>query len=426
MSHKPRARVPWLRDNIGLYSLCVRWIVGILGAGLMLISYPSPAEAQDPSVESLRSKPRASWDRRDREFYLAHFDEVLGRRNVIEAGGSPRVLERGSPFAEFAEGTAGSLALERFVSEQRVAGLLVLHEGRIRLERYHLGHSVEGLWTSQSVGKSVTSTLVGVALREGHIGSLEDPVTAYLDGLKGSPYEQVTIRQLLTMTSGVRWTEDYTDQQSDWARSNRTEPAQGMSRTATYMRTLEREAEPGEKWVYKTGETHLLGDLVRAATGKSLADYLSEKIWRPYGMQTNATWVLDPSRSELAGCCIQATLRDFARFGQFVLEDGRIDGVSVVPSNWFADATKSHVQFDLSGRGYGYQWWTWGNGTFSAIGINGQFIYVNPARQLVVVISSAWPEALSQSRAAARTEFILSVLAALAAESRGVGPNPDG
>ncbi len=114
----------------------------------------------------------------------------------------------------------------------------------------------------------MTSTLVGVALREGHIGSLEDPVTAYLDGLKGSPYEQVTVRQLLTMTSGVRWTEDYTDEQSDWARSNRTEPAQGMSRTATYMRTLEREAEPGNTWVYKTGETHLLGDIVRAATGK--------------------------------------------------------------------------------------------------------------------------------------------------------------
>ena len=243
---------------------------------------------------------------------------------------------------------------------------------------------------------------------------------------RGSAYDQVTVRQLLTMTSGVRWTEDYTDAQSDWARSNRTVPAQGMSRTATYMRTLEREAEPGDKWVYKTGETHLLGDLVRGATGKPLAEYLSEKIWQPYGMEADATWVLDVSGSELAGCCIQATLRDFARFGQFVLDEGRIDGVPVVASDWFAEATTSHVQFDGSGRGYGYQWWTWGNGTFSAIGINGQVIYVNPTLRLVIVISSAWPEAVSRDRSAAQTEFILSVQAAIEAEARGgpVGVEP--
>ena len=158
------------------------------------------------------------------------------------------------------------------------------------------------------------------------------------------------------------------------------------------MRQLPAEAAPGKKWVYKTGETHLLGVLVRAATGQSLAGYLSKKIWMPYGMEQKASWTIGRTDEEIGGCCLQATLRDYARFGQFVLDEGRINGVSIVPDTWFREATR--VQIPLwPGGGYGYQWWIFNDSTFEALGIYGQQIHIDPSRRLVVVISSAWPEA---------------------------------
>jgi len=251
----------------------------------------------------------------------------------------------------------------------------------------------------------VTSTLVGIALRSGAIESLNDPVTQYIQGLQGSAYDEVTVRQLLTMTSGVRWIEDYTDLNSDLPRLYATAPASGLSVASTYMRSLPREYAPGERWVYKTGETHLLGDLVRAATGGALSDYLSDNIWKPYGMEGDATWTVDASGAELAGCCLQATLRDYGRFVMFVLGGGRIGDSLVVPSDWFGEATTSQVTIDAVGNGYGFQWWTHPNGTFSAFGIYGQTIHIDRVRDLVVVMNAAWPEALSAARAAARSEF---------------------
>src|SRR5262249_44815784 len=155
----------------------------------------------------------------------------------------------------------------------------VLVDGRVRLERYGLGHGPAGRWTSFSMAKSLTSTLVGAATRDGFIHSVDDPVTRYIAGLRGSAYEGVSIRQLLTMTSGVRWNEDYADLKSDVALFYETPPDEGFDATVSYMRKLPREAPAGEKWLYKTGETNLIGVLVEEATHRKLADYLSEKIW---------------------------------------------------------------------------------------------------------------------------------------------------
>src|SRR6185436_14134616 len=201
-------------------------------------------------------------------------------------------------------GTENAAWLDGFFDAQRVAGLLVIQDGHIRLERYGLGYDSTKRWTSQSVSKSITSTLVGAALKDGYIKSLDDPVSRYVAGLRGSAYDSVTIRQLLTMTSGVRWTEVYTDTTTDTWRFYSERAPPGMTRTVSYMRKLPREAPPGTKWVYKTGETHLLGVLVAAATGQSLADYLSATIWQPYGMERAASWSTDRSRHELGGCCL--------------------------------------------------------------------------------------------------------------------------
>ena len=290
------------------------------------------------------------------------------------------------------------------MSEQKVAGLLILQDGKIRLERYALGLSDSGRWTSMSVAKSVTSTLLGAAIKDGYIKSVDDYVTDYIPDLKGSAYDSVTIHHLLTMTTGVRWNENYTDPDSDIARFSTVPVDSGINATVSYMRSLPAEAKPGKKWVYKTGETHLIGVLVSAATGQTLSDYLASKIWIPYGMEEKATWILGRSNEELAGCCLQAKLRDFARFGQFVLDSGRINGVSIVPDDWFQAAT--HPQVSLwPGGGYGYQWWIF-NKSFEALGIHGQMIHIDPARKLVVAINSAWPEADSDERHAAANNFV--------------------
>jgi CubicO group peptidase (beta-lactamase class C family) len=366
-----------------------------------------------PSIDPA-SLPRSSftWNEDQLRVGFAHWDSVFPGREVPR-GPQVRELPPGAPLAAFSAGGGLELELERFMSEQEVAGLIVLHEGTVRLERYGLGHSDAGRWTSQSVAKSVTSTLVGAAVKDGFIASIDDPVTQYVPGLHGSAYDSVSIRHLMTMTSGVRWNEDYADQASDIARFYSAPVEPGLDATVSYMRRLRAEAAPGTKWVYKTGETHLLGVLVSSATGQTLADYLSSKLWAPYGMEQSASWSIDRTSHELAGCCLQAVLRDFARYGQFVLDGGRVGGESIVPYWWFEAATRTQVQTERPGLGYGYQWWTGDDGSFRAIGIHGQLIHVDPARRLVVAINSAWPQAGSPARWSARDDFLSAIATAI-------------
>lgn len=330
------------------------------------------------------------------------------KEHEVPKGSKVHELLQGLPITAFSTGGEKEKALEYFLTEQNVAGLLILVDGKIRLERYALGHSESDLWSSLSVAKSVTSTLVGAAIKDGYIKSVDDYVTDYLPDLKGSAYEKVTIRHLLTMTTGIRWNENYTDPDADIARLS-TDPIEpGMNATVSYMRRLPAEAEPGKKWVYSTGETDLLGVLISSATHQTLAHYLSSKIWIPYGMEQTATWTLDRTGHELAGCCLQMTLRDFARFGQFVLEDGRINGESIVPDDWFNTAT--HIQVPLwPGGGYGFGWWIFNESSFEALGIHGQMIHIDPSRRLVIAINSEWPEAESNERRMAVANFVKSI-----------------
>jgi CubicO group peptidase (beta-lactamase class C family) len=379
-------------------------------APVAYLGFCSPSSSRrDPA-----SLPRSSfqWSESEIEIGFAHWDAIFPGREVPRG---PEVHERppGAPLAAFSAGGALEEELERFMSEQKVAGLIVLHEGTVRLERYGLGYSDAGRWTSQSVAKSVTSTLVGAAVRDGFISSIDDPVTKYIPGLRGSAYDNVSVRHLMTMTSGVRWNEDYSDPASDLARFYSAPVEPGLGATVSYMRRLPAEAEPGTKWVYKTGETHLLGVLVSSATEQTLAEYLSSKLWAPYGMEQSASWSIDRSGHELAGCCLQASLRDFARYGQFVLDRGQVNGRSIVPDGWFEAATRTQVQIGWPGYGYGYQWWTADNGTYQAIGIHGQLIHIDPARRLVVAINSAWPEATSRERWLARANFLRAITTAI-------------
>jgi hypothetical protein len=249
------------------------------------------------------------------------------------------------------------------------------------------------------VVKSVTSTLVAAAIKDGYITSLDDPITTYLTELKGSAYEGASVRNVLQMASGVKWDETYTDPKSDRRKMLTIQNQQKPGAVLQFMASLPRAAEPGTVWNYSTGETHIAGALVKAAVKRPVAQYLSEKIWSKFGMETDATWWLEsPDGLEVGGSGLSATLRDYGRFGMFALNGGKIGNTQVVPEGWFADAGSSK---QVGGKtvDYGYMWWILGSsagptheGAFRAVGIFGQFIYINPKERVVIVVWSARPK----------------------------------
>lgn len=293
-------------------------------------------------------------------------------------------------------------SLQDFMQHNHVAGLLVLKNGEIAHEAYGLGNREDHLWVSFSMTKSVVSMLTGAAIADGYIGSVEDLVTDYLPQLKGSSYDNVRVRHVLQMASGTDWDENYADPQSDVATS-----PNDMLQLMEFMGSKPRVAEPGERFNYNTGETNLAGAIVRAAIGNNLAAYLTEKVWKPYGMESDATWISHgPNAGELGGCCISATLRDWGRLAMFAMSNGVLaDGTEVLPQNWMQDST----QASPASNNYGYLWWLNGDGTYRASGIFGQGIYFNPADDLIIVVQGAWPQATGAALAGHRDGLFRAV-----------------
>ncbi|MEM9570322.1 MAG: serine hydrolase [Pseudomonadota bacterium] len=353
-----------------------------------------------------------SQSQRDAGFRMMDRIPILVESRKIPTADKVHAFGEGPPLAL-------EIDLDAYMQDQRHAALIIVHNGDIRLEKYGIGFKDDGRWTSFSVAKSLTSTLVGIALKEGHIESLDDPVSKYISDLEGSAYDAVTVEQLLMMSSGIAWDETYTDPNSDVARFNDHVAEDGGSNLVDYMSQLPRAHPAGEVWNYSTGETNLIGILVREATGKDLAEYLSEKIWGPYGMQQDASWLLNEDGTEISGCCIQAATLDFARFGQFILDGAMIEGERLVPDDWIERATTKRIGYNNPGQGYGYQWWTYDNGAFSARGIFGQGIYIDPNRNLIIATNSSWTTALGydDQENPNREAFYQTVVAAIDAEA---------
>ena len=321
--------------------------------------------------------------------------ETVYQTRAIAAGNRVHALPLASRTLDPVFTHAGrDWTVDEYMSAYRVSGLLVIRNGRVLLEKYGLGRGPQDRWTSFSVAKSVTAILVGAAIQDGRIKSLQTPVTDILPELKGSAYDDVSIRQLLMMSSGVRWSEDYSDPNSDVAKgpSEGVKLAQGqpgLNPVVAYMRTLPRVHAPGTMFNYNTGETDLVGILLARAVGMGLADYASEKIWKPYGMEMEGAWVTDPGGLERGGCCISMTLRDYGRMGQFVLDEGVIDGRPILPNGWAREATSKQIENGQAG--YGYFWWMQPNGAYQATGIFGQSITTFREDRIIIVVNSAWP-----------------------------------
>jgi CubicO group peptidase (beta-lactamase class C family) len=384
---------------------------------LLLVFLPCPVVAAEaPSAPpKVVAADVLRWSQQEHQDRFPKMETLLPHRTV-KAGGKVHRLPAGKPLTITLDNDGKPETLAEYMAADNTAGLLILQDGKIRLERYGPTLGREGHWASFSVTKSITSTLYGAALADGSIRSVDDSVATYLPELKGSAYEDVTVAQLLTMSSGMRWVEDYHAPNSDAAHMYTTPPDPGLDPITSYMRHLPREAPAGAKWNYKTGETDLAGILLIRATGKSLSDYLSEKIWRPYGMERDAVWMINEHGDESGGCCFSAALRDLGRFGQFVLGGGTIGGKPVLAPGWLADATRKHIETGRPGLGYGYFWWVNDDGTYDARGIFGQGIHLDPKRRLVVVVLAAWPDVFDMPHAKGRVRLMRAIEAAVDAE----------
>ena len=276
--------------------------------------------------------------------------------------------------------------VDSHMQSERTAGLLVIQNGEIKVERYGLEHHAKAPWVSFSVTKSVVSMLFGAAVKDGYIASIDDPVSDYLPVFADSPYADVSIKHILQMASGVAWNEDYADPASNIVNL----PGEEMA-GFKYMRNLPRVAKPGTVFNYNTGETNIAGAILRKAVGKNLSDYASEKVFLPGGISNTANWLLGaPNGNEFAGCCISANLRDYGRIGLFALQNSQASSPSSpLAPNWMQQSTTPSPGYD----GYGFFWWLTDSGVYSAQGVFGQFIFVDANRDLVIVLQSAWPEA---------------------------------
>ncbi len=344
-----------------------------------------------------------------RENYVGasrHMGEIYFTR-AVRRGDTVSDLPRGTMIESLTYRHDGkAVALEDYFTRAHTTGLLVLKDGKIVYERYRLGADDKSLFTSWSMSKSFTSTLVGFAIGEGLIASVDDPIDKYVPGLKGSGFAGVPIKAVLQMSSGVAFAEDYDRAESDsnvlWASTI----AYNTRPVTEFLTKAKHGKPPFEAFNYSGLDTLALGWLVSAVTGKSLSDYLSEKVWAPLGMESDANWNLDgkgPDAHEIAFCCLNATLRDYARFGQFLANDGAWNGRQLLPASWVAEATHPDRPQVMPGKlhegwtlGYQYQWWVFPDegkdalGGFTAQGINGQFLYVDPKEKLVIVATNAW------------------------------------
>ena len=383
--------------------------VAVLAGGLWFTSLDKETRGLLAALPTDRDVLSWKQDQREAAFRAMDRLPLLAKASTISASPKPLPLPTGQPLE--------IPGVESYMTQQNTAGLVILQDGKLRFERYGLGFDAAGRWTSFSVAKSFTSTLVGAAIQDGYIGSLEDKVSQYIPDLRGSAYDAVTVRQLLTMSSGVKWNEDYEDPAADVAKFNNATPDEGMDATVSYMRKLPRAHPPGEVWHYNTGETNLIGVLVSSATKQPLAQYLQTKIWHPAGMEANATWLQSKTGHEIAGCCIQAATRDYARFGLFVLANGNMGGKQIVPEDWFASAIVKQKDIGSPGRGYGFQWWTYDDGAVAAQGIFGQGIFIDPQRRLVIASNSNWTRASLGPEPKAREAFYRQVQALIDAEA---------
>ena len=341
----------------------------------------------------------------------SNFDQVVPARRVAK-GSHTQPLKKSDRELD--------LRADAFMDNNRNTGLLVMKGDTILAERYQYDRKPEHRFTSMSMAKTVVSMLIGISLKDGVIKSIDDKAEIYVPGLKGHPYGETSLRHLLTMSSGVKFTERYDGTDDMTVLSAKTFFQKGPGGVDTVLSFTERARPAGERFVYASAETQVRGLVLRAATGKPIADYLSEKIWQPMGAEADATWLLDAGGHEIAYCCLNATLRDWGRFGLLLANDGAFDGKQIIPAAWIRAATTPDAPFQRVGRatrnnGYGYQTWLISSPQrrFALLGVRGQAVFVDPDLKLVVVHTAIHASARDDAARGNQFRYLDSVLSKL-------------
>jgi len=360
------------------------------------LSAQSPGNTKNitlPSKDSFRTIELFFLTPEKQLLYYQNAEKILST-NKIEAGTKKhRLVEAPVDLSGISFRFKDTVrTMKDFIYDTKAVGIIVLKNDTILFEKYN-GIEQNSKWINFSVAKSVTSLLYGAAIQDGYIRSLDQKVTQFIHELKGSAYDSVSLRDLLQMSSGIAWNDDVRDRESDLVKVGRLEAAQGWPAIAKYLSQLKPAAAPGTKFNYNTIETNLAALALYRAIGKPLATYLSEKIWKPFGMHADANWVKSRSLGiELGGCCISASLRDYALLGLFALNNGvDLDGRQVVAPGWIKESTTS----SRSNPGYGYYWWLSSSRRYFATGAFGQQVEIDPSQRIIVAIQSYWPTAFS-------------------------------
>ena len=374
-------------------------IIACLGA-LCLAACATPHDKPGPLARGVRADaPRdtigviLSWTPEQTIVNFRRVDQIFPA-HAIHHGATVRALPRAAVQIDPVVVQSGGLpavSVGQLMNSERITGVIAVKDGEIILERYAFGRGPDDRWISMSVAKSVTSTLIGAAVKDGLIHSIDDPVVRYIPELKGSAFDGVTILNLMTMSSGVRWNEDYVDLTSDIALAGGEEMVGGVPPLVAYAKRLDREAKPGTRRKYQTIDADMLGIVLsRALKGRTIADYISAKIWQPFGMEADASWIVDKAGIERGGCCLSITLRDYARFGMFMDEGGRAGGVDVLADGWTHEAwTPQLSEPDKYVIGFGYYWQIRQDGGYEAVGAYGQSVTIYPKQHLVIAVNSA-------------------------------------
>ena len=340
----------------------------------------------------------------DSDYFFQNTSELYPTRTVSVSETHQPLLRNDAALEGFTyqyEGETRDLA--DLYTEMETSGLMIIHDGEVVHESYGRGADAGTRFTTWSLVKSITSTLVGVAVADGKIDSVDDQLVKYLPEVAGTAYDGVTIKQALQMSSGIRYDPNlFEGNMEDTVEFMTNSVVTGKKPAFDLAIKYKREHEPGTKFNYNTAESQVLLELVRRVTGMDAAAYLEQKIWRPLGMEHSGEWVIDRAGAdgaEIGGAFYNAALRDWARFGVFIEQGGVWNGEQILPVDWVDRATVSddaHIRpgevHPNPNRGYAWHWWTYADGTFTASGANGQTLYIDRENDIVVARSSAWPE----------------------------------